>query len=350
MAVRVLVADRSGAVRDELFADVEAAWVLNGIGRAKIAIAASDPKATPENLQPSNRVLIRFENGLPDWGGVIDLPRRWEGGVIAVNAYTIEHILQYRLTDRSTTFGGAPVGAIFARVLREMEAVQSEGIVLGDVWMGGLPHYPRYHYKSVFDVLESIHRMEQCDVVFQPMLEDGRITFLAQLQERWGEDKSNQHWLVEGANVSELSFEEQGPLCNSVVAAGAGTTWTDERLVVRADDRESVQRYGLREQLDVYADVSRQGTLEMHARARLLQAWPALRFGLTVADADPARFGDYDVGDILVLEAPYARWGYRGKVRVIGREWNSDNGVCRLAVDEWREYQQIFIRSEREGE
>lgn len=344
---RVLVADRFGMVRDELEVQLESVtWVLNGIGRARFRLSARDPKAIPENLQPSNRLLIQFENGLPDWGGVLDLPRMWEDNTITLNAYTIEYLLQYRLTDRSTTFDGASVGAILARVLYEMQAQQDEGIILGQIWFGGLPHYPRYHFRTVWQIIESIRRMEQCDVVFKPVLEKGRILFIANLVEFWGEDKSDRYALAVGANVAELRYEEQGPLYNSVVAAGAGTTWSD-RQVIRAENSESIQLYGLREKLDVYADVTFTSTLEMHARNRLAQAFPLKRFGLEVVDKEPAPFSVYHIGDVLRLIAPNAGWGYDGKVRIIGREFRPD-GRCVLAVDEWRPGQTIFIREERD--
>lgn len=347
--MRTLIADQFGVVRDELTIDLASvSWVLNGIGRVQFRIAASDAKATPENLQPSNRVLIQFANGLPDWGGVIDLPRVWDNGIMTVNAYSIEHLLQYRLTDRSTAFDGAPAGAILARVLQEMNATQPEGITLGQIWLGGQAHHPRYNYKNIWQIVDSIHGMEKCDIVFRPVFSGGRITFIANLLERWGEDKSDRYALVEGANISSIRYEEQGPLCNAVVAAGAGTTWTD-RQVVRAEDNISIQRYGLRERLDVYADVTYTSTLEMHARNRLAQAYPLRRFGLEVVDAEPARFSAYDVGDILLLQVSSAGWGYSGKVRVVGREFRGD-GRCILAVDEWGPEQVIFIRDERSGE
>ena len=348
--MRVLVADRHGNVKDELDALVESVmWVLNGIGRARLSIAVTSPKAIPENLAPSNRIWIEFENGLPPWGGVIDLPRRWSEGVIEINAYTIEHILQYRITDRSTYFSNAPVGAILARVLREVQAVQHEGIELGQIWLGGQGHYPAYHFKSVWAIIQSIRRMEQCDVVFEPQLTVGRIWFRANLLERWGQDKSSKVLLAEGYNVSDVVFEEQGPLVNYVVAAGAGTTWT-ERPIVAGGVQESIQQFGLRERLEVYPDVSYESTLQLHCQRILqAQAWPLRRFGLTVVNEEPGRFADYDVGDIVRLQLPSVGWGYDGRVRVIAREFNGRTGVCRLAVDEWTE-EQVFIREVREGE
>lgn len=349
--MRILIADRFGAVRDEIIADVDSVtWTLNAVGTAQFAIATTDPKATDDNLRPGNRIYVQFSNGLPPWAGVIDLPRTWRDGKIICNAYTIEYVLQYRLCDRSTTFNAAPVGAILGRVLREVQAVAHEGIELGQVWFGGQGHYPRYHYKSVWQIIESIRRMEMCDVVFQPMLTGGRVKFIVHLLERWGTDKRASCALVEGANISTLTYEEQGPLVNAIVVAGAGTTWTNERAVVRGEVAESVNRYGLREKLEVRADVTQQPTLEMHARVQLTRAYPLQRFGLTVVDALPSPFAAYDVGDIIMLHAYSVGWGCSGPVRVIGREFKPGNGTCALAVDRWSDEQQILLRDEREEE
>lgn len=349
--MRFLVADRNGVIRDELVPDVESvAWVLNRPGQMRFSLAVNDPKATPENLRPGNRLLVQFDNGLPDWGGVMDLPRRWESGRIICSAYTIEYLLEYRLTGQSVVFSGVPVGAIFVQVLREMETMQSEGIEIGQVWYGGLLHHSCYRFKTVWQVLESIRQMERCDIVFRPQLRGGRIAFVASLLERWGSDRSAQLALVEGANIASLAYEEQGPLVNSVVSASAGTTLADEQAIIRAEDSASIQQYGLRECLDIRTGVTYGKALEAHARVRLQQAQPLRRFGLSVVDVPPARFADYDIGDILLMESSSVAWGFRGKVRIVGREWKPNSGECTLAVEACGDAQQIFIRSEQEGE
>ncbi len=349
--MRFLVAGRDGVVRDELTPALESvAWVLNRPGQAKFSLAVTDPKAIEENLRPGNRILIQFANGLPGWGGILDLPRAWRNGRIECNAYTPEYLLQFRLTDRSTTFDGAPVGAIFQRVLREMEAVWPEGVELGRIWLGGLPHYPRYHYKSVWQVMESIRRMEQCDIVFQPELRGGRIIFLAHLQERWGADKSATHALVEGANIASLTYEEQGPLVNSAVCAGAGTTWTNERAVVRAEDTESIQRYGSARapghlsRRDLSNHAGNACSRSPGAGAAAAEVWP-LGAGCAASAVLRLRHRRHPAPGV-----PRLAWGYRGKVRVVGREFRPMTGDCILAVDAWDEARQVFIRSEQEGE
>jgi len=192
--MRLWIADRFGVVRDEVVAHVESvSWILNGIGRLRFTLAQSDVKATPDNLQFGNRVLVRFANGLPDWAGVILPPRRWSAaGTVEVTAYTIEQLLQYRLTDRGRYFNEVPAGAIFAAILTEAQYAEPLNITVRNVWYGGLAHSPAYHYKSAWWIIsESIKRMEVCDVRFAPALEGGRVVWYAGLQERIGRDLSS---------------------------------------------------------------------------------------------------------------------------------------------------------------
>jgi len=156
--------------------------------------------------------------------------------------------------------------------------------------------------------------------------------------------------LAEGYNISQISYEEQGPLYNYIVAVGAGTTWTNERPIVSGEDAESRQAYGLREKMLLLPDVSQLPTLEMHARRALTESSrPLRRFGLTVLSTPTAGYGDYGLGDTVRLLAPSVGWGYDGKVRIMAREYDVSTGACRLAVDEERETQ-VFIRDLREEE
>ena len=351
--VRVVVANRFGTAIAELPARViSVAWVLNGIGKATIECSAAEPLVTPDTIRPSNRVYLEFDNGLPPWGGVLDLPRVWSGGKVTLPAYTIEHLLRFRLTRRTAAFNGAPVGAAFARLLRDMEAAQPEGVTVGAVWHGGARHYLRYHYKPLWEVFKKLRALEGCDIVFTPLFVGGQISFQANLYDRAGSDKSNSVMLMEGANVvAPERFEEQGPIVNSVVAAGAGTTWAEERPVVRGRQADSIALYGLRERLEVHSGVTAKGTLEGHARRSVSNtAFPVHRFGLSVVDSEPGPFERYDIGDIVRLVLPSVRWGYDGLVRIIGREFRPEQGVCRLAVDEWHEDYLVKVEDERAGE
>ena len=75
--VRCLVGDVSGRIIGELSPEIgPISWRLNEVGRAEFSVARTDDKATEDTLGFGNRIAFQFENGLPDWAGVIDPPPR----------------------------------------------------------------------------------------------------------------------------------------------------------------------------------------------------------------------------------------------------------------------------------
>ncbi len=334
------IANRFGVVRDALVADVASvSWILNDIGRLVFTLSQRDAKARPETLAFGNRVLLQWGNGLPAWAGVILPPRRWSvsAAEVQVTAYTIEQMLKFRLTDRGRYFRDATVGAIFTAIVQEAQSPEPLNIIVRNVWHGGGTHSPAYHYKSAWWILsESIRRMEACDVQFTPALEGGRIVWYADLQNRVGRDQSTAVSLTQGYNVvGNTIVEEQGTIVNEVAAIGVGTTWGPDRASITARDEDSITTYGLFQDVIQPPGVSEVATLESYARLHVqTYAQPRLRFQIEVADTLPGRFRDYNVGDTVTLDLPTARWGYRGRVRVLAREYRPASGVCGLVVEE----------------
>ena len=354
--MHVLVGDRFGTVIAEMQGDVGAvSWILNGIGRTSLVTIKSNSKTTEENLRIGNRIYIEFDDsvGLPPWGGVIDLPRRWEAGKVVVSCYGIEQLLKTRVTRKNDAFYDRPAGTIFSDLLWRTEQKDPLGIVIGNVWIGGRQHWPRYHYKPLWSVLtDSLRKMEQCDFRFIPYLESGRILFRAEFYQVAGADKTSSVALVEGRNVATgLTLEEQGIIVNVCNAVGAGSTWGAERLVIVARDSGSFAHYGLREDGVVYSSVSEPGTLEMHARNELLQqSEPRRIFSLPVTNEDPGKFADYDLGDsVRCILQTFGFGGYDGTLRVLAREFDPGTGGCKLAVEEQNDAD-VWIYQDEPGE
>lgn len=339
----VLLADRFGQPLTEIVADVgPVSWVLNGVGKSAVTLSMSDSKATERHLQIGNRVYMTFDNGLPPWGGVLDLPRSWQKFTVTVTAYGIERALEFRCTGKNDSFYERSAGHIFQELLRREEQQEPLGIRIGEVWMGGRPHWPRYHYKSLWYVLDySLRRLERCDFRFIPYLDsEGRVRFRAEFYQVAGQDRSSNVAIVEGRNAAAgLSLTEQGQVVNTHFAVAEGQTWGSERLVVAGRDTESVARYGLRETGKVYSGVSMPGTLEMHARNTLrTNSEPRRIFNFDVTNHAPGQFGDYDLGDTIRCVLPsFGFGGYDDEVRVMAREYDPATGRCTLVVEEPRE-------------
>jgi hypothetical protein len=351
--MRVLLGDATGVVRAEVVDGTisEVTWRLNAAGSATVTVARGSAAFRQELLEPSARVYVEFDNGLPAWGGVLDTPRSWEPGVVSMKAYTIERILSYRTTKKTRSFSGMVVGGIFTRILEEVEERYSIGLTVGSVWMGGAVHYPRYHFRDAMWIINSsLRKMENCDYRFTPYLDGNRILFRAELQQMMGDDKRARVALMEGANLAEPSLSEQGTIINRVAIVGSGATWA-EREVVWGVEEASRARFGLRESMFAPADVSQELTLARYADTLIKQnAFPHAVASFTAADVAPARFADYDVGDIVRVVMPSLGFsGYDAATRITARGFDPGSGRCEVVCDEAFEPSPI-LEMEDEGD
>lgn len=336
--VRVIVGNRNGAKLAELDADVlNVSWRLNEIGKCEFSIANTNPKATAVNLQYNNRVVLQFTNGLPDWGGVIQPPRKWDGHEIKVTALSAEHILKTRTTDKGRYFTADTVGSIFQALINEMNIDYDTGIAIGDIYLGGTVHSPDYHFKSILSIIQDslTKRLSTCDFAITPNITDTTIGFLANFYEQRGTSKTS-FALIQGNNVKPLTLTEQGTIINKWHCAGEGTGWGNERITAEAFDTASIELYGLQEGSAIYGDVSVLGTLQDNAENLLSEsAYPYNIFSVKAISAPPAYFSDYDIGDIITLQAHNIGFGGTNTtVRVLAREFFPQDEVCNLVVQE----------------
>lgn len=338
MAMRLLIGNTTGTLIGELEVNVgPISWRLNQIGRLQFTIERGNAKATSDMLRYGNRVCAQFDNGLPDWGGVIDTPRDWSYGIIQANVYSAEYVLGWRTTDRGRYFTSASVGYILRKLIEEAQAEENLGISIGEIWYGGEVHSPDYHLDNVLKIVQDsvCDRLSTAEFEIVPSVSNGQIIFTANLYERLGEDKSASVALIEDTNLVSAAMTEVGPIVNYWQLAGNGQNWGADRLTSMAEDRASISTYGLRMDAKVFGDVSIQETLDAHASALLDESNDArLVFDLDAANVAPALFADYRVGDNVWLELPsYGFSGVGQSVRVIGREFNPVTGFCRLVVE-----------------
>jgi hypothetical protein len=313
-------------------------WRLNKGGSATVTISRSDPAFRRELLEPGARIYVEFDNGLPAWGGVLDLPRTWSPGKLETRAYTIERRLAYVDTEKTRPFYGVVAGKIFSDIVQEAEAEAALGVTLGQVWMGGRLHYPRYHLRDVMWIIQSsLQSMESCDYALVPYLDpgDNRIKFRAELHQLVGDDKRDRVALIEGHNVTDPTLSEQGDLVNRVAVAGSGTIWSEREVVVGMEEA-SRRRYGLREVALTPADVTQTSTLSRYAEQELAEnAYPHVIASMGVVDLAPARFGDYGVGDIVRVQLPnFGFEGYDAAMRITARGYDPGSGVCEVTCEE----------------
>lgn len=338
-SIRTLVFDRYGAAVGELDAHVDRVkWRLNKTGSAKVAVAKTDGKATRDFLRFGNRVLMQFDNGLPDWGGVIVPPRGWDVGKVELTVRGAAEVLDGRMTDSSRTFVTTPAGTIFRTLIEEANAVLDTGIDVGTVWAGGAERSPAtYHYDRLLPKVRALATLTGNDFAIVPVLSGGVLRFEASWYERRGADRPNVA-LVEGHNVEVTRFQEVGPIVNHWAGFGEGATWGDKP---KAEDSDLVSRgeYGLWQNGRAFTGVVYEETLEGNLAELLSESKaPRVRVGLWASDIAPARFRDYGVGDRVELRLHSygfsgAGLGYEATVRVVEREFSPATNRCALVVE-----------------
>jgi hypothetical protein len=160
------------------------------------------------------------------------------------------------------------------------------------------------------------------------------LQFYANFYSRKGRDL-NHIWLIEGHNAVFDSIDDQGPIVNEWLLAGAGTGWAeDTRLYSTARDNDSASNYGLRQDAEVVNEIDIQETLDMRAASRVADTaniYSAV--SLLAVNLAPASFADYRIGDSVGVEAySYGVGGLREIRRVIGQEFRPRDGGCKLVL------------------
>jgi hypothetical protein len=334
MSATMRIFDRRGRERAEVRADILAiAWRLNNVGKGTAFLPYTDPKCTQANLRYGNRILVQFDNGLPDFAGVIDTPRRRSAGGITFSIYTGERMLDFRRSGKDASYSGAP-GAIFQAII-EAENTKSQLMTVGNIASSGTERSIEHHYHDILRRVRDLARLTGQDFRITSGVVAGSIVFYANWYTTLGTDKTNSVWLIGGVNCTG-TLDEQGQIANQVYCVGEGDNWGALRLVGEANEATSRSDYDLREYAELQSAVV-QGTLDANAETLVnAMAQPRKKFTLTAIDRVPARFSSYDIGDRVTLELfqKWPEWAFSGTVRIIAREWTANN-TCRLEVEEY---------------
>lgn len=331
--VLMLWADAEGTVQGELNGVPEVtAWKLNSYGQAQISIPRA--RVAEEGVRPGNRVLVQFDNGLPDWGGVIDLPRPWNGPVLTVTAYSAEWLMNVRRLRAGLTTQGTPGDAIHF-LLNEARRDGWLGFEEGNINRDGVTREWQIAARTLLDAVQDA-AIGYGDFQMIPVLQRGRIQFRLEFRDRRGRDHGRNVALEEGVNLSNVTLEEQGPIINHWTVFGQGTGWTaDTRIIGTAVDSESVRLYGLRQDDENAPEFDTVEAATTRATTLLAETSGIYRVvSMDALDRPPARFAQYDVGDHLWVEL-YDQ-GFEaivGRRRVIAREYQAATNVCALVTE-----------------
>jgi hypothetical protein len=327
--VQVTIYNRAGKQLADADCDIQSAcWKLNQTGSAILSIDARNDKATRAIIRPGNRMLIQFNNGLPNWGGVIDLPLGVRGKTITFNGYEGDKILSWRVTSNPESHAGTP-GAVVRELLAYAEGRYPIGIMPGSIYQNGDALSKQFRWAYLRENIQGLG-----DYSVSAEEDGGLLNLYLNFYDRRGVDRSETVLLAEGlnGNVGSSVIDEQGPVWNSIYAQGAGVSSI-------LQDAGSVLDYGLREYPISYNQITDQTTLTFQAQNDLnYYRYPRRRATLSdVQNRVPGLFASYDVGDVVMVEAGVeaGEFGFNAPARVIAREWRAVSGLCTVEVEEW---------------
>jgi hypothetical protein len=331
---RVTIYNNLGASPVEIIPALErVSWRLNETGEAVFSIPYE--AAGPDIIKLGNRVLIEFSNGLPNWGGVIDVPLGQRDNGISVKAAQADRLLSWRYTGGTEAYIDTR-GNVAGDIVTAANATHPTGLVSYEIESAGETMTLVHHYTQLLSAIRDLTDAQDYDIL--PVIVGGQLQLRLYWYEERGSDKSDTVLLEHGKNVTACALDWVGSLSNYITVVGGSGDWSG-RTVKTSSDSDSINAYGRREKVLITSDISDATTLQAVADAYLAaNKDPHVQATLTAVDRPPAEFEDYDVGDIVTLAAYLNRgnWAFQGDVRIISRQWNATDDTCTLEVKQWQ--------------
>lgn len=312
-------------------------WLLSNYGDAEMQFMSDDPAIGRGLLRAGNRVLLLFDNGLPPWAGIIDLPIQHGRSQITIRAYQLPHALKYRITDRH--FSGAMTVRQFAEdLIGQANVEHPTGLVLEPA-AGQLEQEIEvdFHMARAWDAFSKTLEpyAEWIDIGYLHPAHGIQSRII--LAERIGRDLTRHVELIGGINMREPDIVEQGPVYNQWSLSSSSGPWdpyaTGSRTVITERDPEGFPQHGLRATHES-VDITTETAMRQLAQAKIANArMPYVAVSGTVIDRPPAPFGSYGPGDTIsatVLDGRRQPVTYHK--RVVGIELYPQSGTCEVIL------------------
>jgi len=323
-------------------------WRTDDYGRMTLTMPAAMAAAQRELIEYGNQIMLTWDNDLPAWVGVIDVPRENTPGRTVVHAYSLEYTLGWSLTRRYDVYRDEQPDQVLTRLVElagrtDIRAYNAGSVAepVGEVI---------FSYDTLLEAAERLRKRNDRLHWFIAQ-EGGRDVLRPSLWTYYGyrRDRRADIRLVEGHNLINVETVDQGPLFNDVtVAAGNDDPTADasgQQGLVYGIYHPS--RYGQRQRFvplpEVEVDLTTGNTLAELVRVLgpLAQAEydryarPRLRYRGTCINRPPARFGSYTLGDLVTVElSGFNRRWVELDVVVVGMEFDPESGLLTVVGEQ----------------
>lgn len=337
----VYVGNRSGLVIGELSGALESVtWAVDGYGTAAM-ILPTDAPDYQHLLAYGNRVFIDFSNGLPPWGGVIDVPRETTLGQTRVQMYEATYLLGWDWTEplSYTAERQLPVGAVLADLVGRSSLDIEVGPLDDDTGEAAAVEFDNESLLAAAEKLRGLDARLHYRVRARP-IRGQRIQFALEVFCGALSDDVGPALFIQGQNMVQWEVLEQGPIWNEVTVSSQSAAAADDsgRFLCTVVDADSALRYGVRRRPpqalpDVDEDAT-PGRTEAQARAILAAThMPRMRAHGTLLNQEPGLYRSFGIGSRVAVEItrPAAA---RLELVVIGMEFRPAAGTLSLVFDD----------------
>ena len=349
----VHVCNRAGHYIGRLSGEVGAvAWRVDGYGTVSMRLSPGEAQKKSNLLAHGNPVRLEFANGLPAWGGVMDLPREHTRDATRLSLYSAEYILGWTVAEEWASYigdGNWDPDEIMTSMLIRSDAADRYHINLeGGVW-GQSPGKVVVDGRgddlltiagSVRQKSPDFHWYIQAVTVWPPTTS---LRFQLHQFYDYRRDRRMEVNLIEGHNFVNVEVVEQGPIYNHItVTAGNYDPDDPQRRLFIAYYGEPIGNRR-RERFITMPEVIGSGLanevvpiLRERAEAEYQRySQPRVRFRGYAINMPPARFGTYEIGDVVnVTLNRYAATGGVIPFLIIGMEFDPAQGLLTLVGEE----------------
>lgn len=333
---RIQIFDHFGYRIAEFNANASRTWKVSDYGRCAFEIPIINPKCTQANLQFGNFVYIEHPR-LPPWGGVIDVPRKWNKHTVLVYAYSGEYIFKFRRVEAINTVTLSP-GEIFNQIIDLANREGDTRITKGSIFTDDEAVRWELNLLKIYDEIVRLAEDTDNEWKVKPELESGgQIQFKAYWNKELGVNTN--YLLKEGLNIEAEDdiISEDGEIANDIYGIGPGAAQTS-RNNVNLLDIDSIGTYGLR-QSSVSFQEGEYSSVEIGTKAMLKKKKnPSKTFSLTATDYIET-WNNMDIGNTFLLQMSNVgfqnnSFGVNTQVRVTGMTYDEENEKLNLNCEE----------------
>jgi len=339
---RIRIFDREGFPVAEFRTTVQRSWAIGEEGRAVFSYPSRKTDIVNEQVLQFGNWLWVQNDTLPDWVGMIDVPRHWTARTVNVCAYTPERQFALRRGPIEDVLTGSS-GTIFERLLQYVNLEETTVLRAGNIYRGGTQRQETINPTTLDKDLKRIQQRSGEEYQFRPATDvAGRLIVYCDWLDRLGIDSPVLlHEGRGGGNIeaTENIMIEDGPIINDTLGYGDGQTWKS-KPTTKVIDPTSTGRYGLRQDSKGYSGVTTTQALIENSTSHIAQfKAPARSFEITALNVGET-FQYINLGNRLKLRFQNIGFyngtqGFETTVRILGMAYDpTEKNKVVLVVEE----------------